>query len=141
MSIMKNIEIDFDIHKKIEAARKSFSETPNDVLRRLLHLKEKANQEKNIAQHEASSWRGKGVILPHGTKLRMSYKGEMLYGVINNGRWVINNKDYDSPSAAAIAAVSKAFGKYHALNGWNYWEAQLPNDSSWKKISLLRLLG
>ena len=38
MSEIATIEIDFDIHKRIEMERQSFTESPNDVLRRLLGL-------------------------------------------------------------------------------------------------------
>ena len=34
----RSIDIDFDVHKKIELERRSFMESPNDVLRRLLAL-------------------------------------------------------------------------------------------------------
>ena len=38
MSSFQIIEIDFDVHKKIEAERKGFSDSPNDVLQRFLDL-------------------------------------------------------------------------------------------------------
>ena len=38
---MRTIEVDFDIHQLIELERRSFEETPNDVLRRLLRLSER----------------------------------------------------------------------------------------------------
>ena len=36
MQEFRSVEIDLDVHKRIELAREGFSETPNAVLRRLL---------------------------------------------------------------------------------------------------------
>jgi hypothetical protein len=38
MSATRSIEIDFDVHKLIEQERVSFSDTPNETLRRLLGI-------------------------------------------------------------------------------------------------------
>jgi hypothetical protein len=38
MADLQTIEIDFDVHKRIELERTSFTETPNAVLRRLLSI-------------------------------------------------------------------------------------------------------
>lgn len=41
MSQFRSIEIDIDVHKTIELNRQGFSESPNDVLRRLLRIDSK----------------------------------------------------------------------------------------------------
>ena len=62
----------------------------------------------------------------------MSYNGKTFNGMIESGTWVVNGARYVSPSAAAstLAGVS--------LNGWIYWEAQLPGTDRWQQISKFR---
>jgi hypothetical protein len=86
------IEIDYDIHKLIETERRDFDEPPNQALRRLLKLPEKPLVQP--AREQSSSarlWRGEGVDLPDGTKLRMIYgRAKIVYtGVISNGNWLV----------------------------------------------------
>ena len=76
MGELRTIEIDFDVHKKIEAERTSFSESPNDVLRRLLRLGNAAATE--AAKGRGRSWSGKGVTLPDGT-LQLTRGGVFSY--------------------------------------------------------------
>jgi hypothetical protein len=70
-SNFRSIEIDFDIHKLIEIERLSFSETPNQVLKRMLGLTglkpTDAIVQSESQQEKAWSW--KGVTLPSGTEL------------------------------------------------------------------------
>src|SRR5690348_4983985 len=98
------IEIDFDVHKAIEMARQSFSETPNDVLRRLLKIGQGAGSlpETGPPRGSGRPWSGKGVVLPHGTRLRMEYNGRSHSGEIIDGQWHVESGVYGSPSAAAV---------------------------------------
>ena len=57
----------FDIHKLIEAERRSFDEEPYQALRRLLKLPETAREQ---AKPAGRAWQLEGVTLEHGTKLR-----------------------------------------------------------------------
>ena len=84
MSELRTIEIDFDVHQMIEMERQSFMESPNDVLRRLLKIGERSSGN-SVPVSEGRSWSGKGVTLPHGTELRMEYRGRQYSGVIDNG--------------------------------------------------------
>ena len=47
----RKIDIDFDVHKCIESARRSFEETPNDVLRRLLNSERRNRHQRHLAPH------------------------------------------------------------------------------------------
>ncbi len=140
MHEMRSIEIDFDVHKIIESARNSFSETPNEVLKRLLGLgtktQAKGKEMEGIAQ--GRPWARKGIELPHGTKLRMNYNGSSYQGYINDGAWIVEGKKYSSPSGAAVAVAITKDGEHTQLNGWNYWEARLPGFARWKKINSIR---
>ena len=135
-----SIEIDFDVHKTIEMARQSFSETQNDVLRRLLKIGQATRPPGLPPQKDdGRPWAGKGVVLPHGTQLRMEYNGRGHSGEIVDGQWQVEGGVYGSPSAAAVGvAKNKAGGPVSSLDGWLYWSAQFPGSSKWVPILSLR---
>lgn len=137
---MRSIEIDFDVHKKIEMERRGFDESPNDVLRRLLGLGKDKGQGEGGAKGDPAgrAWSSKGVWLPHGTKLRMRYNGRSYTGAIADGLWIAEGKTFNSPSSAARGVASTKAGKPPQLDGWKYWEALLPNTGTWVPISDLR---
>lgn len=130
---MKSIEIDFDVEKALFMRRASEEVTYNDVLRELLGLGPKKN---SIVSTERTTshrdWVSKGVRFPHGTEFRASYKGQSYYGKVENGDFIVQNKSYSSPSAAAVAITS------NSVNGWHFWECKLPGRSSWQMIKSLR---
>ena len=137
MAELRTIEIDFDVHKAVETARTSFSESPNDVLRRLLEIDTK----KVAAPAEPAggrAWSGKGVSLPHGTQLRMDYNGAQHVGTIDNGVWSVEGKTFKSPSAAAGGVALTKHGTHPSLDGWVYWRAKRPGDHRWIDLNSLR---
>ena len=139
MADFRTIEIDFDIHKLVERERQNFSETPNTVLRRLLQLPARhagPPVKKNGASGRA--WSGEGVTLPHGTAVRMRYNRRQHEGEIVDGKWVIDGKGYDTPSGAASDVAVTKRGKKTRLDGWIYWEAKVPGDTTWMPIKGLR---
>lgn len=136
---MRTIEIDFDIHKLIEAERGSFSDSPNEALRRLLGLGASPNGSPTLMQAGGSSWSGRGVTLPHGTQLRMTYNGRQYTGVIDDGAWLVEGERFTSPSAAAGDVVSTKDGRRTQLNGWIYWYCKRPGDTDWATIKELAL--
>lgn len=158
MPNLRRIEIDFDVHKKIEEARRSFSDSPNAVLRRLLNIggdeqcSERLTPMNNelgeaseftgarpwLDEDSEQPWWGKGVTLPHGTELRMEYRGRLYSGVIENGRWVVEGERFGSPSKAAGGVARTTDGKRPQLNGWIYWQVRRPGDEDWIPINQLR---
>jgi hypothetical protein len=142
MSNFTQIEIDIEVYKAIENSRRSFSETHNDVLRRIIGLDGSKNgaDEQSIAPeiHTFKSWRGKGVELPHGTLVRMEHNGRVYSGEILDGMWSIEGVLATTPSGAASAVARTKQGGSAPLNGWNYWEARLPSSNRWKPIASLR---
>lgn len=133
MPVLRSIDIDFDIHKLIEAERSSFEETPNDVLRRLLNLQTSATQPPRLVQ-AGKSWHGYGVTLPHSTKLRMSYNGNDYSGQIDDGQWIVEGKRFSSPSGAASGVARTKKGTLTRLDGWQYWEVQMPESAQWMRL-------
>lgn len=136
MSELRTIEIDFDVHKIIELERTGFSETPNEVLRRLLKVNG-PSPTKPTTESAGRPWSGKGVTLSHGTELRMEYNGRQYTGAIENGEWVVEGKRFRSPSAAAGGVAVTKNGKHTNLDGWIYWYAKRPGDKEWVAIKQL----
>jgi hypothetical protein len=137
---MRSIEIDFDIHKLIEAERRGFDEPPFVALRRLLKLPEQTSLPVTAVPESGVPWHGEGVTLPHGTKLRMIYgRPKRTYpGTIIHGEWVVAGEKFDSPSGAASGVAITGKGKKTRLNGWELWEVQRPGEAEWVFIDVLR---
>lgn len=135
MADLRTIEIDFDVHKLIELERTSFTETPNAVLRRLLKIDDSQPAPELTG---GRPWAGKGVTLPHGTDLRMEYNGQVYTGRIENGRWLVEDKEFNSPSAAAGGVALTKEGRHTSLDGWIYWQVKRPGDRGWTAIRALR---
>jgi hypothetical protein len=141
---MRLIEIDYDVHKLIEMERRDFDEPPNAALRRLLKLPEKPPIPPSVDKPSpAPLWRGEGVDLPEGTKLRMNYgRAKTVYtGVISKGNWLVEGKMFDTPSDAASGVAITGVGKRTRLNGWDLWEVQRPGESEWHLIGTLRQMA
>jgi hypothetical protein len=134
----RSVEIDFDVHKRIELARESFSETPNAVLRRLLGIDASQSPLRPPRVDAMRAWSGKGVLLPHGTRVRMDYNGRTHEGEILDGSWLVEGERFSSPSAAAGGVARTKDGKRTNLDGWIYWWVMLPGKETWKKLSQMR---
>jgi hypothetical protein len=138
MQQYRTIDIDFDIHKLIEAERRSFDDPPNAALRRLMKL---PAREESSTRPAGRAWSSEGAALPHGSAVRMTYGEQLIEGTIDDGKWLCSGQTFDSPSAAASALALTKDGQTTSLNGWNYWEARLPGSSEWVQIKRLRTHG
>lgn len=136
----RTIDIDIDVHKCIEAERLSFTDTPNEILRRKFGIVDTTRKARHSETPESlgRSWSGKGVMLPHGTEIRMEYNGKRHFGRIDDGEWFVEDKRFTSPSAAAGGTALTRAGKHTKLDGWLYWEFKRPGDQDWAPISSLR---
>jgi hypothetical protein len=132
----RTIEIDFDIHKLIEREKKSFAESDNVALRRLLKLGDEAAAPRPAP--EGREWHDEGVTLPQGTEVRMTYNNRLHVGVIDDGQWHVEGERYSSPSAAAGGVARTKKGEKTNLDGWKYWEAKMPGSSKWQSINKMR---
>jgi len=141
---LRPIDIDIEVHRYIEQHRSSFAQTPNDILRTLFRLPAKnGGGSKGGGDSDASApptgdWTWKGVTLPAGTELRMTYNGRTHAGTVSGGAWQIAGATYTSPSSAADAIARSRDGKRVSLNGWVLWEVLRPGSRKWAKLDDLR---
>ena len=119
---MKTIEVDFEVYKHLVMDLKNEEDSFNNVLRRMLGLKTITTNSPLI---NGKAWSKKGVTLPHGTELRLTFYGKIYYGEINNGSFKINGKSFPAPSPAAMEITNVN------TNGWRYWECKRPGDNTW----------
>ena len=89
-------------------------------------------QQEHQLSPSGQAWEGYGVVLPHGTPVRMPCHGRWHYGIVDDGGWVVGGTRYASPSAAAmgIARTSR--------NGWQRWQVKRPADPNWVLLRSLR---
>lgn len=132
---MESINVDFDVYKALTNRRSSEDVTYNDVLRELLKLSPRKSS--NVLTESVSGkgdWVCKNVYFPSGTEFRAIYKGRTYRGKVESGALIVDDKRFNSPSAAAVAITD------NPVNGWTFWECQLPGRSSWQIIKSLRKL-
>lgn len=138
---LRSIDIDFDIHKAIEAERQSFDEPPFAALRRLLGLPIAEDvAEPVIEQGSGRPFIEDGVTVPHGSEARMEYqRGAQVYeGRFLEGMLVVNGESHSSLSSAAKAVAVTKDGTRPSLNGWLYWKAKFPGEAHWRSLHDMR---
>jgi hypothetical protein len=131
---MVMVDVDFEVFKELTVRRRSETMTENEVIREVLGLSKPANHSKAaiLSNSGGMPWVSKGIVFPHGTEFRATYKGQQHMGAVQNGALVLNGKRFSSPSAAAVAITSSP------VNGWMFWECLLPGTAKWKTIADLR---
>ena len=131
---MVMVDVDFEVFKQLTVRRRSETMTENEVIREVLGLSKPANHSKaaTLSNSGGTPWVSKGIVFPHGTEFRATYKGQQHTGTVQNGALVLNGKRFSSPSAAAVAITSSP------VNGWMFWECLLPGTTKWKTIAGLR---
>jgi hypothetical protein len=68
----------------------------------------------------------------------MSYNRREILGEILDGVWVVDGREFSTPSSAASETAKTKKGNYTRLDGWKYWYAKRPNDGNWIAIDSLR---
>jgi hypothetical protein len=138
---MEKIEIDWDIHRLIEAERRGFEEPPYLALRRLLKLPPPSEAPlERRPDGGGLPWSEDGVVIPHGSEARMEYlHGRQIYeGRFQDGHLVVNGRSFDTLSEAASALAVTKNGTKTNLNGWIYWKVKLPGQFRWVSLGEMR---
>jgi hypothetical protein len=128
------IEIDFDLYKAIVANSHYFNEQPNDVLKRLIRLKNEnsisALPENN--QTQSAGLLVRGNVLKNGLNLQKRYKGKLYEAKVLNGYIEMAGNKYPSPSSAGIAITKSN------VNGWRFWNYFDEKENKWKVLETLK---
>ncbi|MGC6328921.1 hypothetical protein [Rhizorhabdus sp. FW153] len=129
---MATIEIDFEVYKELTVRRATEAMTYNDVIRGLLGLD--AGEEVVDAQVlPVGGLTVKGVFLPNGAQLRVTYKGQTYTAEIKDGAWIGGDGERrNTPSDAACAITGTN------VNGWRFWHVKRPGDNGWRVLDSLR---
>lgn len=142
---MPQIDIDFEVWKKLTAMRMSERDSYNSVLRSLLELDSIQEPESQLAdifdampiglKPLKSGFYSRGVFIPDGTTLRAIYRGKPHFAKIEGGQWLgEDGKVQRSPSAAASAITG------NNVNGLKFWWAQLPGQIAWTQLDGFKVL-
>ena len=135
---MRSIEVDFKVHQAIEAERRSFNESPNTALRRLLNLgpPEQAGREESTLA--GFGWTKSGVTLAEGTRIEVRYSEVRVRGSVSAGQLTLEGHKYRTPSAAVTDIIRQRRGKAVNVNGWKHLYVSLA-DGRWVPIAELKV--
>ena len=111
---------------------------PTETGRRITDAFERESARTDQRKEDAASWSGKGVVLPEGTRLRMTYGSAEHNGVVVGGKWEVEGERYNTPSQAASSVARTRRGEKTRLNGWKLWHVKRPSDASWIFLDRLR---
>jgi len=129
---MPSIPVSEKTFRRIEDRAKPFEDTkPEDVIRRLLDQTESKRSEKNTGPKPADLV-SKGGRIPHGSELRMTYKGKEYRAEVDDGRIYWNGQSYSSPSKAAVAVIRSTGSDRTTADGWRHWEVKTPGSDEWR---------
>jgi len=122
------LSVSLDVYKKIEGDRRSFKESHDAILRRLLDLRP---AHISVAPDKQGLWH-KGVLFPEGIKLRRPYKGNLIEAVVRDRRLWMNGKAFLTPASAAVEVTG------HNVNAWRFWQYFDERTQKWELINRLR---
>src|SRR5208282_3677591 len=136
MGKLLSIKIDLDVYKKLVSEMLEGDRDQNDTLHRLLKVPFSNGSGPSVT---ATAWSDQGVSLPEGTPLRFKHLGREHRGEIRGGAFIVEGARYYSPSAAAEAVARTRTGGPTSLDGWKYWQAELPGaPGGWISLENLR---
>lgn len=150
MKIIIKIDIDDEVWKELQKRAIPFEDTPNSVLRKLLGM-EDINKNPSIEESELKiSSISEPLKMPElinnpqapppnivylleGKRLGKNYKGIDYFAEVKNGKYIIDNKAFSSPSRAAMYVTGGI-----PVNGWKFWNYYDPKKNQWLPIDELR---
>lgn len=136
---MPSIRISQQTLRRIEDRAKPFEDTePEDVIRRLLDKTEADQPEMRTNGRSPADLVSRGGRIPHGSELRMKYKGREYRAVVDDGRIVWNGETYSSPSKAAVAVIQSTGTERNTADGWRHWEVKTPKSGMWRLADDIR---
>lgn len=131
---MAVIDVDFDVFKALTVMRPDEATTYNDVLRKLLSLDPQSEAPAAAPDVGSGGCEYKGVFLPNGTELRVSYKGRTYTAGIRDGSWIGEDGIRRNSPSDAACAITKG-----NVNGWRFWKVKRPGDGEFRVLEDLRV--
>ncbi len=139
------VMIDLDVHKALEAARTSFAEPPNAILRRLLGLeqskakpapvKDRGERDVAAAAPDPGPTRRDAPDFPDGSMLRANYCGVKVSGRVRDGAWEVDGSRFSLSSIALIANLDSRSEAPDDLKAWQDWEILPPGAEQWRPLA------
>jgi hypothetical protein len=111
---------------------------PEDVIRRLLDKTEGGEPRGQTGEISPADLVSRGGRIPHGSKLRATYKGTEYYAEIDDGKVGWNGRRFESLSKAAVAVIRSTGTDRRTENGWRFWEVKTPESNDWETAYDLR---
>ncbi len=130
---MPSINVSEETYQKLQERAIPFQDRePEDVIVRLLlnsgRLTISDLPEQRLVGRDLVSHAGR---IPHGSRLRASYKGIEFDAEISDGQIIWDGHHFDSVSQAAVAVIQSTGSRRPTENGWRFWEVQAPGNCSW----------
>lgn len=136
---MPTINVSDRTMRRIENRAVPFQDQePEDVIRRLLDKTEGEDIDSATTSTSPADLVARGGRIPHGTKLRATYKGAEYRAHVDDGKIVWNGQRFESPSKAAIAVIRSTGTDRQAENGWRFWDVKTPESGEWRPAQSLR---
>ncbi len=139
---MPTVTISDELFKRLQQRAVPLVDTVEEVIGRALDALDRVNG--NVAPRVPSGPTPSGSDLvsyvgrvPHGTSLRMVYKGVEYFAEVRDGKVVWNGKRFKSLSDAAVAVIRSTGSDRPTENGWRVWQAQ-DDKGRWTPLMDLR---
>jgi hypothetical protein len=137
--MVPTIEVSTELYRALQSVGVVFEDkSPEDVIWRLIKDRQ-AREIKPLAASQVLAVGGlmaKGVLIPNGLKLRFKYKGHVVPAEVRDGRILVGDVAFGSPSSAAEAAAAALGWSRRSLNGW--WYMEYEDKGTWKRLDSLR---
>lgn len=134
---VQTIQVSDQTYALLQALARPFEDTkPEDVIVRLIReVSDPSKAEPVVRDRDSSRLGGRPLSshsgsIPHGARLRATYKGQEYVAEVRDGYVIWNDTSYTSISAAAIGVIQSTGSHRGTENGWRFWEVQ-QDDGSW----------
>ncbi len=139
---MPAVTISDELFKRLQQYAVPLVDTLDDLIERALDALDRDNGNVTARPPGGSTPPRSDLVsyvgrVPHGTSLRMVYKGVEYFAEVQDGKVVWNGKRFKSLSDAAVAVIRSTGSDRPTENGWRVWQAQ-DRTGGWTPLMDLR---
>ena len=139
---MPDVHISDDLFKRLQDHAVPLVDTLEDVVARAVDALDRGNGRGPVLVPSGPAPSSSDLVsyvgrVPHGTSLRMVYKGVEYFADVRDGKVVWNGKRFKSLSDAAVAVIRSTGSNRPTENGWRVWQAQ-DDTGRWTPVMDLR---